>query len=193
MINLLLVLTLFLFQGNDTTTITKMQTKFESIKYLQADFSQGANSKNFLKGKFYFLKEDNYRLELPNNIIISDGISIWNEDIKRNKVIISNVDEDPLAFSLSEYIYEYPSKCSITEEELDEGYVLNLSAVDSELTFKQAKLWINKNFLIEKILVVDFGGNTFNLQFSNIVIDRSINESLFLYKNIHENKVIDLR
>ncbi len=47
---------------------------------------------------FIFLKTIIIELNYANNIIISDGKSIWNEDIKRKKVVVSNVDEDPLAF-----------------------------------------------------------------------------------------------
>jgi len=193
MSHLLLVLAFLLFQGESDTIIRKLQDKFESIKYLQADFSQGINSENFLSGKFYFLKENNYRLVLPNNIIISDGTSIWNDDTKRNKVVVSNVDEDPLAFSLSEYIYEYPSKCSITEEKQKDGFLLILTVKDTELNFKLAKLWISNDYLIQKIVVTDFGGNLFTLQFSNIEIDKSIDKSLFKFIDDGNKKLIDLR
>ena len=193
MIQVFLMLSLFLFQGESNTTIKKLQDKFNSIQYLQADFSQGSDGENFLSGKFYFFKEDNYRLELPNNIIISDGSSIWNEDTKRNKIIISNVDEDPLAFSLSEYIFEYPSKCSITEEKQSDGFLLILTVRDTNLNFKSAKLWINNNYLIRKIVATDFGGNSFNLQFSNIEIDKSIDKSFFEFKYDGIKKIIDLR
>jgi outer membrane lipoprotein-sorting protein len=183
----------FLFANQNESTILKLQAKFESIKYMQADFSQNSNGESSLLGKIYFSKKNNYRIELSNNIIISDGSSIWNEDIKRKKVIVSNIDEDPLAFSLSEYIYEYPSKCDITEERVDAGYLVILSGENTDLKFKTAKLWVNQNYLIYKIVVSDFGGNTFTLKFTNIVIDEFIDNSYFEYITNTTNKLIDLR
>ena len=146
---------------NPDSTIVKLQKKFESINYLQSNFKQSSNDGKSISGKFYFSKTNNYRIELSNNIIISDGNSIWNEDKKRNKVIVSNIDEDPLAFSLSEYIYDYPNKCKVSEEKLQSGYLLILDGSETDLNFKIAKLWINSDFLIEKISVFDFGGNEF--------------------------------
>jgi outer membrane lipoprotein-sorting protein len=191
MINFLLIYLFFLFGANNDI-VTKLQEKFEKIQYMKADFSQISESKNSISGKFYYAKENKYRIELPNNIIISDGQSIWNNDIKRNKVIISNIDEDPLAFSLRQYMFEYPSKCKITEEKVKNGYLLFLDASDTELNFKSAKLWITVDYLIEKILVIDFADNPFTLQFNNISLLNSIDENLFEFKN-KDIKVIDLR
>ena len=192
MINLFLCFSLLLI-GNSDGTITKLQNKFESIKYLQADFKQSSKEGKSISGKFYFSKKNNYRIELGNNVIISDGESIWNEDSKRKKVVISRIDEDPLAFSLSEYIYDYPAKCKISEEKVDNGYLINLDASNTDLNFKTARLWINENYLITKISVIDFGGNEFLLNFNNIVIDRVLESDLFIYKIDNSKKIIDIR
>ena len=116
MINLFAMIFVFFYQTEKLDLVEKLQNKFASIEFLSADFSQNYNSESSLKGKFYFKKKNNYRIELPNNIIISDGTTIWNNDTKRERVVISNLDEDPLAFSLSEYIFTYPEKCEVFEE-----------------------------------------------------------------------------
>lgn len=192
MIKLMLCFFVLLFNNNDGT-VSKLQSKFESIKYLQADFSQSSNEGKTISGKFYFSKKNSYRIELGSNIIISDGKSIWNEDTKRKKVVISNIDEDPLAFSLAEYIYDYPAKCKVTEENVSNGSLLILNAENTDLNFKTAKLWLNNIYLITKISVIDFGGNEFILNFNNIIVDRVINSDLFTYKIDNNNKIIDLR
>ena len=107
MIGLLFSMILLLFV-QDGSVVSKLQDKFLSINTLQADFTQSSSSGTSIKGKFLFKKENNYRIILASNIIISDGETIWNKDIERKKVVISNVDEDPLAFSLSDYILYYP-------------------------------------------------------------------------------------
>ncbi len=193
MIKLFFVVILIFFQVEDTSVVERLQQKFESIMYLHADFSQSAGSQNFLSGKFYFSKENNYRIELSNNTIISDGQSIWNLDKKRNKVIISNLDEDPLAFSLSDYIYNYPTKCEVSEETTTDGYILTLSGKNTDLNFESAKLSVNQDYLIIKITVTDFGGNTFILKFSNIKVNEAIEKSFFNYQDDGTNKIIDLR
>lgn len=193
MIKLFFVISTIFFQFGNQTVIERLQQKFESINYLQADFSQSAGNQNFLNGQFYFKKENNYRIELSSNTIISDGLSIWNVDKKRNKVIISNLDEDPLAFSLSDYIYNYPAKCEVTEETTTDGFLLTLSGKNTDLNFESARLSVNQDYLITKIAVSDFGGNTFILKFSNIKINDAIDKSFFNYKDDGSNKIIDLR
>ena len=193
MIKLFFVISIIFFQFENQTVIERLQQKFESINYLQADFSQSAGDQNYLNGQFYFKKENNYRIELSSNTIISDGLSIWNVDKKRNKVIISNLDEDPLAFSLSDYIYNYPAKCEVTEEITTDGFQLTLSGKNTDLNFESARLSVNQDYLITKISVTDFGGNTFILIFSNIKINDAIDKSFFNYKDDGSNKIIDLR
>ena len=193
MIKLFLVVFIFFFQSGNQTLVERLQQKFESINYLQADFSQSAGDQNFLNGRFYFKKENNYRIELSNNTIISDGSSIWNIDKKRNKVIVSNLDEDPLAFSLSDYIYNYPAKCEVIEETIEDCFLLTFLGKDTDLNFQSAKLNVNKDYVIIKITVTDFGGNTFIIKFSNIKINDAIKNSFFNYEDDGSHKIIDLR
>lgn len=191
MIKLFLSFVFLLIQPTESV-ISEIQNKFESIKYLHADFKQSTNA-NAISGKFYFAKENNYRIELNNNIIISDGETIWNEDTKRKKVVISNLEDDPLSFSISEYIYDYPPKCEIKEEKINDGYIVTLDASDAELNFKTVELFVSNNYLINKIFVTDFGGNKFKLIFSNIYTNAIIESDMFSYQNNSSNKIIDLR
>jgi len=193
MIKLLLIISLFIYQNNSDSIVEQLQNKFENINFLQADFMQSAGGTNSLSGKFYFAKENNYRIELTNNTIISDGSSIWNIDNRRKKVIISNVDEDPFAFSITDYIYNYPSKCEVTEEDLENGYLIIFSGEKTDLNFKIANLHVDENFFITKIQVFDFAGNSFTLNFNNIKIKDDINYSLFTFENESNHKLIDLR
>ncbi len=166
MINLILLFWSLFPQQNIDSTIIEMQKKFESISTFKAEFVQTANSKSIMQGQFYFSKNDNYRIELKSNTIISDGNSIWNIDNTRKKVIISNIEEDPLAFSLRDYIYEYPQKCKVTSEKMDKNItIVNLQADDDGLNFKNAKLWISQDYLITKIQFSDYGGNEFHVHF----------------------------
>jgi outer membrane lipoprotein-sorting protein len=170
---------ILLLYSEDGSIVSKLQDKFLTINTLQADFSQSSNSAGSIKGEFLFKKENNYRITLRKNIIISDGTTIWNKDIERKKVVISNVAEDPLAFSLTDYILNYPSKCTIIEESLSSGYLIKLDSKDPDLNFESAELTISDEFIIQMIKVNDFAGNTFSFVFNNIQIDGLLSEELF--------------
>ncbi|MEE9430100.1 MAG: outer membrane lipoprotein carrier protein LolA [Melioribacteraceae bacterium] len=182
------------FVDTNNNTVEKLQKKFDSLTNLQADFVQLTNNEEGMKGKFYFTQKDKYRIELKNNTIISDEISIWNWDKKRDKVIISNIEDDPLSFSLREYIFNYPGKCTVTERSLGGGETLvTLKAENTELNFESANLWITDNNLISKIEVKDFNNNTFGFVFNNIEINKSLKTSLFKFNETGDYKIIDLR
>ena len=178
----------------EVSSIQKVQSKFNSLNNFQSDFVQMSNNKVGLKGKFYFSKENNYRIELQNNIIISNGTTIWNFDKKRNRVVISNVEDDPLSFSLREYIFNYPVKCNITERKINKNkIVISLKPKSDEINFKEAKLFLSDNYLINKIEVEDFNGSSFSFIFSNIKVDKNISPKLFQFVNNSDAKIIDLR
>jgi outer membrane lipoprotein-sorting protein len=182
------------FVSSNNNTVEKLQKKFNSLTNLQADFVQLTNNEEGMKGKFYFTQKDKYRIELKNNTIISDEISIWNLDKKREKVIISNIEDDPLSFSLREYIFNYPDKCTVTEKKIGNGEMLvSLKANDTELNFESANLWITNQNLISKIEVKDFNNNTFGFVFNNIEINKNLQTSLFKFNETGDYKIIDLR
>ena len=54
-----------------------LQDKFNKITNLSAEFNQTTNGKAAMNGKFFFKKEDKFRIELKNSTLVSDGITNW--------------------------------------------------------------------------------------------------------------------
>jgi len=182
------------FGQTSNKTVEKLQKKFDSLTNFQADFIQLSNNEEGLKGRFYFAQKEKYRIELTNNTIISDGTTIWNLDKNREKVIISNIEDDPLSFSLREYIFNYPEKCTVTEKELQNGKTLvTLKALNTDLNFETADLYVTSDNLISKIEVKDFNDNTFGFVFNNTEVNKNISNSLFEFNENGDYKIIDLR
>ncbi len=184
---------LFMQAKEEGSLVEKLQHKFNEVDNLYSDFQQQANNGNFILGKFYFAKENKYRIELPKNIIISDGKSIKNKDLKRKKIILSNIEDDPLSFSLREYIYDYPEKCKVTEYVSTEEQKIILESRNNELNFKSVTIWVSPDYLISKIIINDWSGSTFILKFDNIKINTKQDLSLFEIKEEKYYKTIDLR
>ena len=99
-----------------------------------------------------------------------------------------------MAFSLREYIFNYPAKCDITEEKVNsDKIVITLKPKSTELNFKEAKLFLTNDYLVNKIEVKDFNGSSFAFIFDNIKIDKNISTNLFQFTNNTDAKIIDLR
>ncbi len=175
--------------------LDELQNKFNSIHDFSADFVQLTNGKVNLDGKLFFKKENSLRLELKNLIIVSDGITNWNYNKKQKKVIISNYDEnDPSVLSLKRIIFDYPSKCDVSEDlKNGEKLLLLKPRTNSGINADMIKLWVGKDYNIEKVSISESSGNVLEVQFSNYKINAGISNSKFSFTPPEGTKIIDLR
>ena len=179
--------------------IQKIQTKFSTVEDLKANFTQEIiSSLNetpiTLTGKFYFKKENNLRIEVKNRTIVSNGITVWNDNQTMNKVIISNYEGDYTSFSLPEIIISYPGLCKKEiVSNVSEFSVIKLTPNDNQLNFKTALISVNKNDIIEKVVITDFNNMKFTFELDSIKLNTKLSEQLFNFKPTEGAEVIDLR
>jgi outer membrane lipoprotein carrier protein len=196
----LIIFTLFIFTSllmaaeNGDQLVKSLQGKFNTISDLTADFRQTSNGKITLAGKFFYGKSNKMRLELKNLTIVSDGKTSWSFNKKDKKTVISNYDPaDPSIISLGRIINDYPSRCKVTLEKNGGANVINLVPNKSGLSFKNAKIYINSEDLIEKISLTDQNNNQIQIEFSNYQLNKSLGSSTFTFTPPKGSKVIDLR
>ncbi len=188
-------------QDKGNQRLKSLQNKFETINDLTVDVVQKSGSKESatggLSGKLSYKKESavggKFHLDLKNNLIVSDGSTIWNYNKRENKVIINNVDEtDPSYFSFNSIVYTYPSQCTLTSEQNGEVLVLTPKE-NSDLNFSKAKLWINKENLVTKITLENEGTGETEISFSNYKLNQNIADSKFKFTPPEGSTIIDLR
>lgn len=174
--------------------VKSLQNKFNSIFDLSADFLQTSNGKVILTGKFFYGKGNKMRLELKGLNIISDGKTSWSYNKKEKKVVISNYDPgDPSIISLEEIINDYPSECTLTTQKDGDTNILNLIPNKPGLSFKNAKIYISPDNLIQKINLTDQNNNHVQIEFSNYQLNKNLSTSTFTFTPPKGSKVIDLR
>jgi outer membrane lipoprotein carrier protein len=180
-------------QDNSSDLLKALQTKYNSANTISVNFTKFSGSKEDFSGKLFLKKDNKLRIELKNNTIISDGKTFWNYNKKENKVIINNYDpSEPSELSLNTFINDYPSKSNLTSGEEGNYKTLTLVPKTSELNFNSAKLFINKDDLVDKV-IIDSNSGEAEIAFSNYKIDRGIPDSEFTYSPPEGIKVIDLR
>jgi len=175
--------------------LEKVQNKFNSTKDLSADFVQQTNDVINLKGKIKFKQKDKIRIELKNVLIVSDGKINWSYNKKRNKIIISSVDEEtPSVFSLRKLINEFPQKSNISEKKDSNTFILKIKPKkDSGLNFKAAELYFNIAYQIKKIIVEGSEYGVLKIIFSNYKENNGFSDSIFKITPSKGTETIDLR
>ncbi len=194
----LMILLLFLSlnlnaQDNSKQLLKSLQNKFETIKDLTADILQKSGGKDILSGKLSYKKENKFHFDLKNNLIVSDGLTIWNYNKKDKKLIINNIDEtDPSLFSFKSIIYDYPSQCTISSEKEGEVLVF-VPKENSELNFSKAKLWINRDNLIDTIIIINKEAVDIEINFINYTLNQNLTDTKFKFTPPEGSTIIDLR
>ncbi|HOJ38101.1 MAG TPA: outer-membrane lipoprotein carrier protein LolA [Ignavibacteriales bacterium] len=145
-------------------------------------------SNKTLEGNFFYKSPNKYRYDFTNILLVTDGITFWNFDKKRNKIVIDNFDNNSLQFNLNNFFADVKSKAKIIK--IEDG-TFSIKETNNKL-YKDATIWL-KNGTIEKINFIDKDNNPFIIKFSNLKLNTKINESLFSLENIEGAKVIDLR
>jgi outer membrane lipoprotein carrier protein len=189
----IIISSLFAFDSGQEL-VKLLQNKFDTISDLSANFRQISNSKVTITGKFFYGKVNKMRLELKNLTIVSDGKTNWSYNKKEKKVIISNYNPgDPSIISLKNIINDYPSHCTLTTEKEDGTNILNLFPIKSNLSFKNAKIYINSDNLIQKINLTDQNNYQVQIEFSNYQLNKDLSTSTFTFSPPKGSKIIDLR
>ena len=183
------------FSQNDADKVLNdLQTKFDTIKDLSVEFTQSGNGKNKLAGMLFLKRENKLRRETKNFIIVTDGTTSWNYNKKENKVIISNYDEnDPGVFSIKELVYELPAESDIELSNENGQNVLTLTPNSYNYSFDSAKLWINEDNLISKVVLNDAAIGIVKVKFSNYQLNQNLKDSEFSFTPPEGSRIIDIR
>lgn len=183
-----------LFSQSAESVLSSLQNKFNSINDLSADVAQKLDGKNNLTGTMFFKKENNLRIEFPNQILVADGKTAWNYNKKENKLIISDYEETGSGLlSINYLVYQYPSECDLTLSREGSNDVLQLNPKSKKNNPGIIKLYINKDNLIDKAVIQRTGSGSMEVRFSNYKINQKIAASNFSFTAPEGTTVIDLR
>ena len=194
-ISLLTILFFTTSYSQDAESVLKsLQKKFDSINDLSVEVTQKSNSKSVLAGKMFFKKENNIKIEFPNQTIVTDGKTSWNYNKKTNKVIISNYDDAGSDFlSINYLVYQFPTECNLSLSEENGMQVLVLNPKSKQNNFEMIKLFITKDDLISKATILSQSGALTEVSFNNYKLNPKLSSSLFSLTPPKGTAVIDLR
>lgn len=196
---LILILTLFIAkvlcaQPNPVELLKSVQDRFKSINDLSVDITQTVNSTDSKKGKLYFKQSESYRLELANQIIITDGKTFWNYNKKQKKLIIDNFQKsNDNIFSINYLLFEVPNKSNISASTEGNLRKLILNSKEGSFPYVTIELLISPDNLVRQVKAIDNARITYEVKFDNYVLNQNLKDDIFSFKPAEGIKVIDLR
>ncbi len=185
--------------------LSKTTKAFKSIsaEYEQIILNKEKKEVDKQSGKI-FLKGAKFRLEIPGNVIVSDGKTVWTHNKDAQEVTIRNYEsseEDALdptkIFTLYEtgFKYAYEKEEKIGNENLT---VINLypSVKPEKKKYHTIKLYVDKSKkIIRKIKIMNKDGGVISIEVKDMKTNQDLPDSFFSFdtKGFKADQIIDER
>ncbi|MBN1407569.1 MAG: outer membrane lipoprotein chaperone LolA [Calditrichaceae bacterium] len=185
--------------------ISKVQDKYDKMKFLTAAFKQvetfkltGSQTEN--TGKIYIADGNKYRFESEDQIVVTDGESVWTYNSISKQLLIDEVRENSGALIPRDLLFTYPQKyyatlLSESKENDKKIYLIRLDPKDQVYGYvKSLKIWVEDGeWLIHKIEATDVNGNKSLYEITNQDTKSKINDELFKFTPTEGVDVVDMR
>jgi outer membrane lipoprotein-sorting protein len=182
-----------------------MGEKYKSIPSYEANFSSTLtndveNIKEEFRGKLT-VKGEKYRISLPEQEVINNGVTVWTYLPEVKEVNIDNYDKNSGDINpLKIYeIYQKDFKYLYIQDKTEDGVVceeVDLVPEKKDAQYFKIKLLIKKkDKVIHSITMFDKGGNRFKYTITKFAPNTSIADNYFTFdaKKYPGVEVIDLR
>jgi chaperone LolA len=184
--------------------IKKLKDRYNKLESFVADYNQTfhwklADNVHQQSGKIWLKGKDKFKIETEDQLIISDGKTIWTYSRFNNQVIIDNVNKSEEVSLPGDLFLKYSEQYNsdyVRNEKIDDEdcYLINLKAKTEDIFIKSMRIWISRKKSIPmKIEQIDINGNVNTYLLKNINIDEKLNDNFFVFKVIDTVEVIDMR
>lgn len=182
-----------------------MGEKYKSMPTYEANFSYALTNdvekiNEQFKGKLT-VKDDKYRISLPEQEVINNGMTVWTYLPEVKEVNIDNYDKNSGDINpLKIYeIYQKDFKYLYIQDKTEGGVMceeIDLVPEKKDAQYFKIKLFIKKkDKVIQSLTMFDKGGNRYKYTITRFVADAKVSDSFFTFdpKKYPGVEVIDLR
>ena len=175
----------------------RLQQRYRALNALQADFVQDVGGAS-LHGTLT-VRGDAFRIELPNQVLVSNGATLWSYSEDDNQVVVQDYDEQELGFSIGQLFTNYLSIFRVTgaTQATMNGVrhgVLALVPREVGTSVRDATLYVRSEDAVPtKVRVHDVNGSTLAFDLSNVRLNPRLPNDTFTFRFPRGVEVIDLR
>lgn len=182
--------------------LTKVQDTYQELDDVCSDFTQTffwklTDDRQTVTGHICAKGGDKFKIETPEQLIVTDGDVLWTMNKLSKQVIIDHAENatnnNPFIKNfMQKYISEYDAKLEDTSDRSQSHVVL--TSKTGEHFIPRIQLWIdNKSNLINKIVQEDLNENTTTFEMTNLNTDVSLAAKEFKFQTPSDAEVIDMR
>ena len=182
-------------QANDIAQ--RLQQRYRTIDALQADFVQTMGGAA-LQGTLT-VQGDAFRIELPDQTLVSDGETLWSFSPEDNQVVIEQYSEEGIGFSIGQVFTDYlsvfrPTGATRAMMNGIQHDVLALVPRDADSSVRDATLYVRSSDAVPTMVRVhDINGATLAFDLQNVQLNPSLSFDTFTFRYPQGVEVIDLR
>ena len=136
---------------------------------------------------------------MPNNVLITDGETVWQYSVANKQVIIDQADKNGTNQLPGDFLLKYADGYApkLVGEELLNGkqcYVLNLKSVSGDDYYQKIKVWIDKKkYYTQKIEQYDINDNVNIYTMKSVLKNLPVSDTKFHFTVPPGVEIIDLR
>ena len=185
--------------------LSRIQKKYEAMKNVCADFTQTFNwelagESQVFSGRLCTRNGEQFRIETSDQLIITDGKTVWTMPRGNNQVIIDdaseNGDTNPFLKSfLRNFRENYRSELVGVETiaGAPHQHIRLIARSDDEFA-KEVEIWVDqKSLLMSKIKQLDLNGNSSTYEVNNIDQNAQLTDAVFRPEIPAGYEVVDMR
>lgn len=185
--------------------LDEVSAKYDAYQTIQSDFSfsvQQAQGENHIdKGSLFLNKSKNqFRIELSEQDIISDGKSTWSILKEDQEVQVSESDNNTESIGPNNLFTFYKKGFaykSVNDESLGKDMlnVIELTPTDTKTNYAKIKLRVNKNKHIHDVAVLDKSGTRYTYTIHTLYVNHRLPTTKFTFNtsNYPNYEIVDLR
>ena len=181
----------------------KIEGRYDSLKTLSVSFQELIKSQDFttlrkFKGKMYLKNPNKFRIELPSQVVVSDGEYIWVYSKENRQVTKNRVDKSREFFRPNDYLFNFRKNYNYElrgEESIGKKscYKMVYTSKTEEEFFKKITVFFERESLLaQKIEYLDQNDNYTTLSFSVVKPDVVISDSKFVFNPLPGVELVDL-
>lgn len=173
--------------------LADLQDRYDKLVDLKVDFNQEVHSGVFasverISGKMYLASGDRFRVQTDEQIIVSDGDTLWVYSKENKQVTIDKVAKSRDLVRPSDYLFSFREayRHELMPDTLlrkSECTVVRLVCVEKNEFIQQMTLYISKqDLLTHRAVYDDINGNTVIVDFHDLKIDKGIPDDIFRFE-----------